>query len=105
VLITGMRAPVQTRLPLSTEMVAIGHGGENSASVGKGGFDLDEPNPVARIVPDARRFSSLSYFGEFTITLADDEQQVFQVIATRHQQRRHGEWWSRQYEGGRWDRR
>jgi hypothetical protein len=84
VLITGMRALVKKRVPPSPQMIAIGSGGESGASVGKVGFDLDEPNPVARIVPELPTGSvplGPPYFGEFTITLADREQQVFQVIA------------------------
>jgi hypothetical protein len=84
VLVTGMRALIERRNPPSPNMIAIGSGGESGAPVGKVGFDLDEANPVARIVPDAPTGTAPlgpPYFGEFTVTLANREQQVFQVIA------------------------
>jgi hypothetical protein len=84
VLVTGMRALIKRRNSPSPSMIAIGSGGESGASVGKVGFNLDEANPVARIVPDAPTGTAPlgpPYFGEFTVTLANREQQVFQVIA------------------------
>lgn len=84
ILITGMRALIKARTPPSTDLIAIGSGGESGASVGKVGFNLDEADPAARIVPAGATGTvplGPPYFGDFTVSLADREQFVFQIIA------------------------